>query len=279
MIDSEDRKMSKWLLGVAIVAFGSLLAVPDVEARRIGGGGNVGAQRNVTAPPKQTPAKPAQQAQGQQQGQQAAPASTGSRWGAILGGLALGGLLGYFLGSAGGNLLGLLMIAGLVFAAVMAFRAFTRRRQETHQPVQFAGMRETVSVPVNELPATASASVPAGFDAAGFLRGAKMSFLRLQAANDAGRLDEIRELTTEDLYQELKKDAGNGHQPTQFNGLEAELLEVATEGAQHWASVRFSGTISEAAGAAPADFTEVWNLVKPADGSSGWLLAGIQQMH
>jgi predicted lipid-binding transport protein (Tim44 family) len=175
-------------------------------------------------------------------------------------------------------LLGLLLIAGLVFAGVIAFRALARGRQQA-QPVQFAGMRESVSVPVNELPATASVSVPAGFDAAGFLRGAKMSFLRLQAANDAGRLDEIRELTTEDLYQELKKDAGNGQQPAHFNGLEAELLELATEGEQHWASVRFSGTVSETSGAEPAPFGEVWNLVKPANGSSGWLLAGIQQMH
>jgi predicted lipid-binding transport protein (Tim44 family) len=47
----------------------------------------------------------------------------------------------------------------------------------------------------------------------------------------------------------------------------------------HWASVRFSGTVREAAGGAPEAFTEVWNLVKPRDGSSGWLLAGIQQMH
>ena len=33
------------------------------------------------------------------------------------------------------------------------------------------------------------------------------------------------------------------------------------------------------AGAAPAGFEEIWNLVKPVDGSSGWQLAGIQQMH
>ena len=65
----------------------------------------------------------------------------------------------------------------------------------------------------------------------------------------------------------------------QVEGLDAELLEVVTEGPQHWASVRFTGTVREAPGAAPETFSEVWNLVKPADGSSGWLLAGIQQMH
>jgi predicted lipid-binding transport protein (Tim44 family) len=43
--------------------------------------------------------------------------------------------------------------------------------------------------------------------------------------------------------------------------------------------VRFSGTVRETPDAAPESFAEVWNLVKPADGSTGWLLAGIQQMH
>ena len=64
-----------------------------------------------------------------------------------------------------------------------------------------------------------------------------------------------------------------------MTALDAELLEISTEGAEHWASVRFSGQVREAPGAAPEGFSEVWNLVKPADGSSGWLLAGIQQMH
>jgi predicted lipid-binding transport protein (Tim44 family) len=43
--------------------------------------------------------------------------------------------------------------------------------------------------------------------------------------------------------------------------------------------VHFSGSVRETPDAAPAEFQEVWNLVKPANGSSGWLLAGIQQMH
>ena len=80
--------MRKWLLLAATFFFGGVLVATEVEARRLGGGGSVGTQRNVTAPPAQTPAKPAQQtaAQGQQQGAaQAAPA--GSRWGGILGGL------------------------------------------------------------------------------------------------------------------------------------------------------------------------------------------------
>jgi predicted lipid-binding transport protein (Tim44 family) len=273
--------MRKWFLVLAVTVFGSAFIATEVEARRLGGGRNMGAQRNVTTPPQQTPAKPAQQqAQGQQQGaQQAAPAQGGSRWMPILGGLALGGMLGYLFGGSG--LLGFFLLALLAIAAVLGVRALMRRRAEAPRPMQFAGMRETVNVNPSSggaVPVAAPSRVPGGFDAAAFLRGAKLNFLRLQAANDARRLDEIRELTTEELFAQLSKDS-SGSQHTQVEGLDAELLEVVTEGPQHWASVRFTGTVREAPGAAPETFSEVWNLVKPADGSSGWLLAGIQQMH
>ena len=265
--------MTKWLMAVGIILLGGALVVPDAEARRIGGGRSVGTQRNVTAPPAK------QAAPTQQQNPQAAPTTTGSRWLPILGGLALGGILGYLFGGSG--LVGFLLLALLAIGAVFAVRAFMRRRAEAPQPMQYAGMRETVEA----VPGGTSTSVaveksraPAGFDTAGFLRGAKMNFLRLQAANDAGRLDELRELTTTELYEELKKET-NGRSPTEVNGLDAQLLEVVTEGEQHWASVRFSGTVREAPDAPPEAFAEVWNLVKPADGSTGWLLAGIQQMH
>lgn len=274
--------MGKWLLAATILTFSGIFVATEVEARRIGGGRSMGAQRNVTAPPAQTPAKPAQNAQGQQQGaQQAAPASTGSRWAPILGGLALGGLLGYFLGGGVGSLLGIMLIAVLAMLAVVVVRALMQRRQGMYPPMEFAGMRERAPMPMQQagMPAAASTSrVPAGFDASGFLRAAKLNFLKLQAAHDAGRIDEIREFTTDELFQELKKDFG-AQQQTDVVALDAELLELATEGKEHWASVRFSGTITESRGAAPEAFTEVWNLVKPADGSSGWLLAGIQQMH
>jgi predicted lipid-binding transport protein (Tim44 family) len=278
MVDSEVRNMTKWLMAAGIILLGGALVLPDAEARRLGGGRSVGTQRNVTAPPAQTPAKPAQQTASGQQGQQAAPAATGSRWLPILGGLALGGMLGYLFGGSG--VFGFLLLALLAIGAVFAVRALMRRRAEAPQPMQYAGMRETVRVAPGGTSSPVPAEktrVPAGFDAAGFLRGAKMNFLRLQAANDAGRLDEVRELTTTELYEELKRDP-NGHSSTAVNGLEAQLLEVVTEGDQHWASVRFSGTVRESPDAAPESFAEVWNLVKPADGSTGWLLAGIQQM-
>src|SRR5207248_4859379 len=95
--------MRKWLLSLCLMFLGAALVATDADARRLGGGRSVGAQRSVTPPPTSAPAKPAPQ-------QQAAPPQQPSRWGAlggILGGLALGGLLGYLFGGSG--LLGFLL--------------------------------------------------------------------------------------------------------------------------------------------------------------------------
>jgi predicted lipid-binding transport protein (Tim44 family) len=269
---------SKWLIGLCGVLLCGALVANDAEAGRLGGARSSGVQRSVTPP-----SRPAQQAapQPQQQPTPAAQPSGGSRWLPILGGLALGGMLGYLFG--GNGLMGILVLALLAVGAVVAFRALARGgSREAPRPLQYAGLNEQgVGVP----PAAASAGseaprgrMPTGFDTASFLKAAKTNFIRLQAANDSGRLDEIREFTTDELFEELKRDIHAGQQ-TDVSSLEADLLEIATEGDRHWASVHFSGTIREVPGAAPAQFQEVWNLVKPANGSSGWLLAGIQQMH
>jgi len=270
--------MRKWLLSLCLMFLGAALVATDADARRLGGGRSVGAQRSVTPPPASAPAKPAPQ-------QQAAPQQQPSRWGAlggILGGLALGGLLGYLFGGSG--LLGFLLLAALAVAVVLAIRALAARRQERPRPVQFAGLGdETVRAPPPSQPAEVSAApasrVPAGFDTAGFLRAAKMNFIKLQLANDAGRLDEVREFTTREMFDELRRDLPPGAQQTDVVALNADLLELATERGEHWAAVRFSGMVRETPETEAVGFEEVWNLVKPADGSSGWLLAGIQQMH
>jgi len=86
----------------------------------------------------------------------------------------------------------------------------------------------------------------------------------------------------DELFEELRRDVaerGAARQQTDIEALEAELVDLAKDGGNHWASVRFSGWVRETPGETPVQFAEVWNLVKPADGSSGWLLAGIQQMH
>ena len=83
------------------------------------------------------------------------------------------------------------------------------------------------------------------------------------------------------MFAEIKMqitERGAATQETDVVSLNAELLEVVTEGPQHIASVRFSGMIREETGAVAAPFDEVWNLTKQVDGSKGWTISGIQQL-
>ena len=49
-------------------------------------------------------------------------------------------------------------------------------------------------------------SLPAGFDAPAFERIAKMIFIRMQAANDTGDLNDLRSFTTPEMFASIKLD-------------------------------------------------------------------------
>ncbi|OFZ86062.1 MAG: hypothetical protein A2V78_13135 [Betaproteobacteria bacterium RBG_16_64_18] len=279
--------MKRFFIAVCVLALGAALTIDSSEAARLGGGRSLGAQRSAPM---------------QRQAQPAAPApAAGNRWLGPIAGLAAGLGLGWLIGQGGlGGMIGSVMMMLLVaFAAMALFRWFARRNTEATAPVQYAGIgagtgtglgNETVAAPPPSQMPSAEAGpdfrsqfqpqIPVGFDADGFLKQAKLNFVRLQEANDRGNVDALREITTEDMYAELKLDllerAGRTQQ-TDVVTLTASLLEVVTEGNLHWASVRFAGSIRETPNTAPVAFEEVWHLQKPADGKTGWLLAGIQQ--
>jgi predicted lipid-binding transport protein (Tim44 family) len=83
------------------------------------------------------------------------------------------------------------------------------------------------------------------------------------------------------MFAEVKVDlSSRGAQTNQTDvvQLNAELLGVEERANEYFASVRFSGLIREAPGAAAEPFVEVWNLSKANRAGEGWLLAGIQQV-
>jgi predicted lipid-binding transport protein (Tim44 family) len=284
--------MRNILIAVLAALFTGVFLAETAEARRLGGARSLGVQRNVTPPPARPTQQQAAPAGQQQQAapgtagaQGAAPAAAGSRWMPVIGGLALGGMLGWLF--AGNGLGGIVLLALLAFGAVMLFRALARRTQPQTR-VQYAGggnAQGGVPTVPSLVPAAAPSgqvSLPRGFDAEGFLRAAKTNFVKLQLANDAGDLDEIRDFTTPEMFEALSADVlerAGERQETDVAGLEAQLLEIKSEGDRHWASVAFTGLVREAAGMEAQPFSEVWHLAKPMDGSSGWLLAGIQQPH
>lgn len=302
------------LCGVAILAFG--LAVGDADAKRFGGGGNVGKQRTMNqqheaappAKPAQAPAAAPNQAQPHQQ--PAAPAQSGaSKWLGPLAGLAAGGLLaslfmGGGLGGLGGAIGSILMVLALVVGVLFIVRML---RKPQPQPMQYAGMGEhTVAGMLNtggtspapvlrpeptafEAPAaplgsavTASASSrPEWFQDEPFLREAKKHFIRLQADYDSGDLGDIREYVTPEMYAEIVmqlKERGAAPNVTEVVKLDAEIVEVVTENKLVIASVRFSGQIREEAGGGAHFFNEIWHIQKALDQpNANWFVAGIQQ--
>ena len=293
--------MKRILMGIMAVFTGMALGVGEAEAAKVGGSRSVGTQRNITKAPTATPPRQAAPQAAPATQPAAAPQSALSRWAPMLGGLAIGGLLGSMFsggglgGGLGGAIGSMLMMALLAFAVFFVIRLLMRGRSNQQAapasgPMQYSGLgNETVVAPppsqsagFEAQPALPAANIPAGFDGEGFVRQAKLSYIRMQTANDAGNVAELREFTTPEMFGVLQADVdarGGVKQFTDVVTLNADLLEVVTEGDRHWASVRFSGLVRETPGQAPTSFEEVWNLTKASDGSTGWLLAGIQQMH
>ena len=82
------------------------------------------------------------------------------------------------------------------------------------------------------------------------------------------------------MYRAIEADireSGSTQQKTEVVTLNAEVLDVAVEDGLYVVSVRFAGMIREEPGVEPESFSELWHLVKPISGRSGWQLAGIQQ--
>jgi predicted lipid-binding transport protein (Tim44 family) len=123
-------------------------------------------------------------------------------------------------------------------------------------------------------------ALPPGFDAEAFERIARAIFIRMQAANDAGDLDDLRQFTTPEVFAELRlqlQERGAAAQHTDVVEVRAEVIEVIEEDGRQIVSVRYHGRAIEEADAAAQPFDEVWHLVRPVDGSRPWAIAGVQQ--
>lgn len=127
--------------------------------------------------------------------------------------------------------------------------------------------------------------IPPGFDMEGFLAAAKRNFVTLQDAWDRSDVTTLRSMMTDEMLGEIRNQiAERDRQPqpaphrTEVVMLEAQLLGIEELASEYMASVEFSGMVREEPSAGPAPFREVWNMVKPKDGSAGWLVAGVQAL-
>jgi predicted lipid-binding transport protein (Tim44 family) len=115
-----------------------------------------------------------------------------------------------------------------------------------------------------------------------FLRVARLSFVRLQAAWDAADLPALAALTTEPLAAELREELearGPGPNRTEVLTLDARLLAMEELAQAYIASVEFSGLIREQCDAGAAPFRELWMLARmKSAGGPGWRLARVQAL-
>ncbi len=292
--------MKSFLLSliVAVMSFGFVAS--EAEAKRLGGGSSFGMNRQATPP-----AQPRQPAATQQQSPAAGAATAAAQpkrsWMGPIAGLAAGlGLAALFshlgLGEGFANFFMILLLAAAAFFVFrLLFRRGTNAASQANRGLQYAGAPAgstqapksafEASQPLGGATVASSASgldkaVASGFDAEGFARQAKLNFIRLQAANDAGNLDDLREFTTPEVFAEICmqfNERRGTEQRTDVVELNADVIDVADEDKRYLVSVRFTGLLREEVDAAPVPFDEIWHLTKPLVGNGGWLIAGIQQ--
>jgi predicted lipid-binding transport protein (Tim44 family) len=95
----------------------------------------------------------------------------------------------------------------------------------------------------------------------------------------------LKAMMTDSMLSEIKsqlteREANFPGQPnkTEVVMLEAQLLGIEELPEVYMASVEFNGVIREDLTSEPSPFREVWNMTKPRNGNSGWLVAGVQAL-
>ena len=301
------KNKSSIIVTLLLSLFITFAGLTDAEARRFGGGGNFGGRSSYSAPYQRSaqPSRPASQPQQAGNPAQAAKPGWANRGGlmGMLGGLALGGLLGsMFMGGGfhGINFLDILMFGGVAFLLFKLFAAksgaaqrpaYGRTSHDSYQdtasgykPYQdqpgqnsSTGFNTDILFEKNKNVADLSdqniqhdadfgtAVIPAGFDTQGFLAGAKIAYKTLQKAWDDRDLADIRGLTTDKVFAEIQDQikASTEDNHTDILKLEAEILEVREIGNEIEAVVLFDTIMREEREAQAGQVREVWTFVKP----------------
>ena len=293
------------LIGLSLVSI-----TLDASAARLGGGASFGRSMSVPKAAPSTPFKAPSAAATKRPATAAAagaaakaPMSMGKRLligaAAALGFMALANMLGLGEGFAQMlMILTLILFAARKSGASAAASAGAPASQPT-QDADFGQSRSEAAVreqpafnpaqavrpgsamyQFSDEPAAASESTygaPADFNQEEFLNMSTAYFKMLQKAWDSGDMDDLANYTTDDLFIELthKRREIKGANLTEIVNLNASLAGFETTPTEYVASVLFTGSLKE--NGEPTEIKEIWNLVKPKEGKTGWLLAGIQQ--
>ncbi|MCK5828691.1 MAG: Tim44 domain-containing protein [Methylococcales bacterium] len=300
----------------------ALSSIPDAEAKRFGSGGSFGGKSSFSKPFRQsnnsTPKRSASQQKAYNHNQ--ASRQNMSRRGGLmgmLGGLALGGMIGAMLfGGAfeGINFMDILIFGGIAYLLFKLFAAKSGARQRPaysrsdytaqqngYKPEPFSSSSRQSSASFdtdvmfnkenkkNSLSDTnfqddadfEENTVPAGFDESDFLKGATGAFKDLQTAWDKQDLVEIRGLTTDKVFAEIQGQLKASAETNQTDVLkvDAELLSIREISSELEAVVLFDSIIRENTDSQANQVREVWHFIKSKNSlQPKWYLDGIQQL-
>ena len=273
----------KKLLLLSILAIFTLTAVgvEDADARRFGGGSSFGKSRMFKQP---TQPRTNQKATTNTQRGSARTGMMG-----MIGGLALGGLLGaMFFGGAfeGINSFDILIFGALLF---ILFR-FLGRKARGANTMAYAGNRQDqqgfglFGGGSSGADAVQGHAVTPDIDTEFFLNAAKDIFNRMQAAWDKKDMDEIRGFCLPEVANRIEMEMGNlGDKTTETEvaTLNAEITDAWVESNLEWVAVHFTAMIQEKESCAETTTDEVqehWIFQHdPNSEDPTWYLAGIQQ--
>ncbi|MDQ7003792.1 MAG: Tim44-like domain-containing protein [Ghiorsea sp.] len=272
-----------------------------VEAKRFGGGTSFGKssknQKNFSKPAPQQGANTPNAAP--QQG-----AASGSRAGGMmgmLGGLAMGGLLGAMFfggGFEGINFMDILLFGGIAFAIFWFMRRAAASRRETYAPAGHPSPHnESFGHDTQEQSHTALAEGDASdtsakpqIDEEQFLQAAKGIFVRMQADWDSKNEEDIRSFCTPSVAEhvlEQIKQLGDQETRTEIAVVYPELSGSWMESGLEMAAVHFQATLNEKTldnggqviASESNHVNEVWVFQHdPNSEDPTWYLAGIQQV-
>lgn len=310
---------------IAVVSAASVFAtMGDADARRAGGGMSFGSRgtRTYSAPPATstapTTAAPIERSMTPQTAPQSAPQPginaprTGGMFGgfgrSLLGGLAIGGLLGMFLGNGFGGAAGflgmLLQIAVIGGLVMLAMRFFANRQQGAAAGPSarnaYAGpspMTPSFRIPTmggsgNAAPrAAAKPSDEIGLSPTDYSRFEAL-LTKIQTAYGAEDYGAIRALTTPEamsyLAEELGENATNGVRNTvsQVKLLQGDVSEAWRENGVDYATLamryssidamvdRNTGKLVDGDDRNPSESTELWTFTRKP--GTEWILSAIQ---
>jgi predicted lipid-binding transport protein (Tim44 family) len=291
-----------------------LFSIHEAEAKRFGGGSSFGSKPSYSQPfqhstspnsvnqPMHTPSPSQQQAATQNQAARQNFANRSGLMG-MLGGLAIGGLLGsLFFGGAFEhiNFMDFFIFAGIAYLLYRLFAAKSAKQNQAvgntmsrtpyNDNIQPAGYQNNSQTASNSTGFNTDvlfnknkknpASIPANFDQPDFLAGAERAYRYLQAAWDNNDLSSIRGLTTDKVFAEIQDQlrASDSTNKTEIIKLKADLLEVRENGAVMEAAVLFESLMREN-DSSEEIVKELWHFIKPVNSAQPkWFLDGIQQI-